>query len=534
MGESISSNNGKKGTSKKFIIFIVTALLIVGGSVSAFVFLNTSEKEQYFLAEKNNFEEMGTQFENRFEPELKWQEKVQENPTETTLELSATYNDPTANPNALGPAQIVNNSTLTINNSLDIKEKKMATEISGAFGGITVDGLNLYLTSDNLLVELPFLKELLQLKEKEIGKLLHEIDPELYTGKEKVDFNTFFNGSKVLSEDDLEYLKKEYLEMIYDKLPDDAFKSSKETVEVNSKSIDAKKITFHLSEKQLKDLLKSTMEKMKGDKRLKEIIREQLAFQTLGAGVSTTNLAPSIESDIDSMMKEFETALEDGIKELESFQIPEGLTSTIWVNDDLIVKRDFSIEMGPSKDQLVTFEINGTQLLEETTQTFDYTLSATENEKEHSMTLTGDLSLKDNKVNDSIKLAAGDFEFAYEGKSTLEDKNREFERSFTFKTGPEQGGLKWSGEANYNKDEMSSEHTFAVQAPGVAKDALSLQVAKDAKLVKQVEIPQDSEVKNIGSMSVNEIMQYFQTEVTPQFQQWLIGIMGSGGSLNGF
>ncbi|WP_404453443.1 hypothetical protein LG329_03570 [Virgibacillus necropolis] len=522
---------GKKGTSKKFIIFIITALLIVGGSVSAFVLLNVSEKQKYFLAEKNSFEVIGEQFEKRFEPELNWQEKVKESPTESSFELSATYNDPAANATPFGPAQIINNSTLTINNSLDRKEKKMATEISGAFGGITIDGLNLYLTSEKFLVELPFLKELLQIKEGDIGKLLHEVDPEIYTGKEKVDFDTFFSGSKVLSEDDLDYLKKEYAEMIYDKLPDDAFKATEEAVEVNSKSIDAEKLTFHLTEKQVKDLLTSTMEKMKDDKRLKEIIREQIAIQSLGAGVSTSNIAPALESDIDGMMEEFDASLDTAIKELESFQIPDGFTSTIWVNDDLIVKRDFSVKMGPSKDELVTLEIKGTQMLGETKQTFDYTIGDIENDS--SMTITGDLSWKNKKADDSIKLAAADFELAYEGTSTLEDGKREFERLFSFKTGPDQGELNWSGNASYKEDEMNSEHTFAVQIPGMPEDMLSLHVAKDAKLIKQVEIPEDPEVKDIGSMKVNEITQYFQMEVAPQFQQWLMGIMASGGNLNG-
>ncbi|ASN05047.1 DUF6583 family protein [Virgibacillus necropolis] len=531
MGESISQNNRRKGTSKKFLIFIITAILIIGGSVAAFVLLNVSDKQNYFLAEKNSFEVIGEQFEKRFEQELNWQEKVQENPTESTMELSATYNDPAAGTSPFGPAQIINNSTLTINNSMDLKEKKMATEISGAFGGITIDGLNLYLTSEKLLVELPFLKELLQIKEGDIGKLLHEVDPTMYSGKEKIDFDTFFNGSKVLSEDDQEYLKKEYLEMVYDKLPDDAFKATDETVEVNSESIDAEKITFQLNEKQVKDLLSSVMEKMKDDKRLKEIIREQLAVQSLGAGVSTSSIAPSVENDIDQMIKEFETTLDKAIKGLETFQIPDGLNSTIWVKDEQIVKRDFSLSMGPSKDELVTFEINGTQTLGETDQTFDYTIGAVENGQDSSMTITGDLSWKDNKADDSIKLVAGDFEAAYTGNSTLIDGKREFERVFTFKTRPDQGELNWSGNATYNEDKMNSEHTFAVQVPGMAEDALSLHVANDAKLIKQVEIPKDPEVKDIGSMSVDEIMQYFQVEVAPQFQQWMMGIMG--GNLNG-
>lgn len=534
MGGSTSYNR-KKGSSKRIIIFTITALLIIGGSVAAFALLNLSDKQKYFLAEKNSVEVLSEQFEKRFEPELNWQEKVQANPTDTTLELSATYQDPDATLTAFGPAQIINNSTLTIHEARDVKEKKMATEISGAFGGITIDGLNFYLTSEKLLVKLPFLKELLQVKEKDVGNLLTEVDPAMFKGKEKIDFDAFFTGSNVLSKDDQEYLQQEYLQMIYDKLPDSAFKSSDEAVKVDSTSIDAEKITFHLTEEKLKDILSSTMEKMKDDKRLKEIIREQLAIQTLGAGVSTSNLAPTVETDIDNMINQFETTLDTAIKGLETFQIPDGLTSTIWVKDDLIVKRDFSLSMGQTKDELVTFKVNGTQMLGEANQTFDYKLGYTANNNEESfMTATGDLSWKDNKANDSIKLAAGNNELTYEGTSTLKDGERDFERVFTMKTGPDQGGLSWSGNADYKEDHMSSENTFAVQVPGMEEDMLSLQVDKEAKLIKQVEIPENPKVKDIGSMKVNEIEQYFKTEVMPQFQQWVFKIMGTGGNLNGF
>lgn len=534
MGESISNNNRKKGTPKKFIIIAITAILVIGGSVAAFVLLNLSEKQKYFLAEKNNLEAVGDQFNHRFEPELKWQEQTKENPTDTTLELSATYNDPAASLTAFGPAQIINNSTLTIHNAMDTEDKKMATEISAAFGGIEIDGLNFYLTSEKALVELPFLKELLQVKESDIGSLLKKIDPDMYTGEEKMDFDSLFNGGQVISEKDQTYLYDEYLKMLYNEIPDDAFQSSKETVKVDSKSVDAEKITFHLTEKQVKELLSSTMEKMKNDKRLKEIIKEQLAIQTLGAGVSSSNLAPSVEKEIDTMINQFETTLDTAIKELETFQIPDGFTSTIWTKDDLIVKRDFSLSMGPNKDELVAFKVNGTQQFGETNQTFDYTLGFAENDQESSVNITGDLSWKDNKADDSIKLVADDAEFTYEGTSTLKGGERDFERVLSMKTGADEGTLNWSGNATYNEDHMSSENNFAVQAQGVKEDMFSLQLAKDTKLVKQVKIPEVPEVKDIGSMQVNEISQYFQTEVVPQFQQWLLGIMGGGGNLNGF
>src|SRR5699024_404922 len=100
--------------------------------------------------------------------------------------------------------------------------------------------------------------------------------------------------------------------------------------------------------------------------------------------------------------------------------------STIWVKDDIIVKRDFSLSIGPSKDQVVPFFVKGEQLLGNEKQLIDYTIGS----KEESMSLKGDLSLKDGKINDSVKLATDMGEITYESEETLKDGTREYERVF--------------------------------------------------------------------------------------------------------
>lgn len=57
---------------------------------------------------------------------------------------------------------------------------------------------------------------------------------------------------------------------IYDELPDDAFESENEDVEVNGDSISAEKITMNLSEDQFKSLITSVLEKMKGDEQFQK------------------------------------------------------------------------------------------------------------------------------------------------------------------------------------------------------------------------------------------------------------------------
>ncbi|MBP1947733.1 flagellar basal body-associated FliL family protein [Virgibacillus litoralis] len=524
-------------SSKKIVVISIVAVLLIGGSVAAYVLLDLSAKQQYFLAEKKSVEFVADKAEARYQPEITWYEQSEENPTETELEFSGEYNDPNAMNGfgGMGPAQFINNATLTITTAIDKSKKHMASDIKANMGALEVGDINFYLTENQVMLGLPFLEELVQLNGEDLGKLLKEVDPNTFTGDEKLDFNAFFEGSTgVLSKEDQKYIQEEYLEMVYDKLPDEAFELTDETVNVDSNAIDSQKITMHLSEKQTKDLLLTVLEKMENDERLKEIISEQIGVQQFGAGITSSSMTPDVQNQIDQFIGDFETELKDAQEKLKEFKIPDGVQSTIWVKDELIVKRDFSVKLGPTNEQLSTLSVNGTQLLKDENQTFNYNFEADNQNGNYNMMLTGDLKTTPNEVSDSIKLSFEETELSYEGMGTLEDGNRKFERKFSFSDAEESGSLIWSGNASYNNDQMTSEHNFSVEAPDIGQDLIGLHIEKNAKLINTVELDSDKEVKNIGNMSKDELNQYFEMEVTPQFQQWIFGLMGTGGNLNGF
>lgn len=524
----------KKGFSKKVVaIIIVIALLVIGGSVTAYVLLTQSAKAQYFKAEANTIEFISKKVEERYQPEFDWATQAKENPTETTLELSAEYNGSPTVGTGMKAKQIINNSTIQLTTQLDQDEKQLATDVQVKFGGIEVKDISVYLDANKLMLQLPFLKESLQIKDTELGDLLQEADPAAFTGTD-IDFNTFFASMDgLLSEKDKEYLQEKYIKMIYKELPGDAFKTTEETVKVQDKSVKTKKITLSLSEKQIKNLVTTVLEKMKKDDRLKEMIKEQLKLQQFGS-LSSKTMADPMESEIDTIMKDFEKSIDQAIDGIKDFQIPDGLTSTIWVKDDLIVKRDLKSSMAPKGEQVVTFRIKASQLLNDNEQKLEYKLILEHNDI---INLAANLSNKDNELDDSVTITIADeYEITYEGSSTLEDGTREFERVFSLNS-PDpanSGSLKWSGEATYKNDKMSSEHTFSLEAPRMTQNMGSLHISKEAKTIKKVDKPDTSNVKDIGNMSINEIAQYVQTEVVPQFQQWLIGVMGAGGNANSF
>ncbi|GAB3064945.1 hypothetical protein [Virgibacillus ainsalahensis] len=523
MGETVD-NKGKKGFSKGLIAIIVAVLVVIGGSVAAFVLMDTSAKQQYFLAEKNSIEFMGEKIEERYQQELDWMEQSQENPTQGTVELTAEYNDPNemGGFGAVTPSQIINNSTISITSASDMENQQASAEIEANIGGMEIEGFNFYVTAEQITAAMPFMDELLQLKDEDFGSIMHELDPMTFTGEETMNLESFFEGSGGLSEEDIEYFQEEYAEMIYNELPDDAFETTNESIEVNGESLDTEKITFHLTEEQLKELLTTVFEKMQQDDRIKELMREQFAVQSMG-------VPGGMDAEIDQFISEYETAMGEAVEGLQDFQIPDGLTSTIWVNDDLIAQRDFTIEMGPSAEELASFTINGTQLLEDTNQSFTYDLGFSDAMSEGTMNIDGDLSWEDNQGADSINLTVEDVTLAYEGTESLNDGTRDFERTFSVDQAGQGGSLIWSGNASYDNDQMNSEHDFSIESQAINQD-ISLQAVVDGQTIDRVEMPDEENVTDLGSMSGTELQEYMEMEVAPKFQQWFFELMNSGGA----
>ncbi|GGJ84504.1 hypothetical protein GCM10007063_03800 [Lentibacillus kapialis] len=525
------SGQNKKGLSKKVIAIIVAAIVIVGGSAAAFVLITGSPKAEYFKAEKNTVEFLTEKVQERYQPEFEWVETTMENPTENTVELSGEYNGPPTGGMGMSPEQVINNSTLTMTSQLDQDNKQLATNLQVNFAGVEIKDIKLFMDSDNAFLQLPFLKEVLTIQDSDLSKLLQESDPAFE--KTEIDFEALFKQMDgMLSEKDREYLTDEYLMMIFNELPDDAFETKKETVSVQDESVDAEKITFSLTEKQVKELLTTILEKAKDDDQLKEIVEKQMRNQF---GMFTSGSLPGdMESEIDTAMEDFEKSIDEAISETKDLQIPDGLTSVIWVKDDLIVKRDFSISMAAKDEKVSTLSVSGDHSLTDSEQNIAYKFTADDS----SATIDINLSNKDDSLKDSITIAGGDTELSYNGESTLKDGTREFERLFSFQT-PEpngSGSLKWNGEATYENDQKTAEHTFTLKLPNLPQDFVSLNIKNDAKTIKKVEQPDDSNVKNLGDMSAQELEMYFQTEVAGQFQQWLMKLMGNpgGGNMNSF
>lgn len=521
-----------KGVSKGLIISIIVAILVIGGGVAAYVSMNnpSSPKGKFLLAEKDSMEFISETVEKRFESELDWSTQAEEKPTETSFELSAEYNDPNAGMGygAMNPAEFINNSVLTIKTQSDLKDNKVTAEFAADVAGFTVDDIQVALTEEEFTLGLPFLDDLLQIKSSDASKLLHEVMPELVSADEEIDFAEFFEATKgYLSEKDIKNLKKKYIEDTFKDLPEDAFTASEEKIDVHSNSMKTDKITLDLNEEQVKDLLTTLFDKLQKDDIIKDMIKDQFANQMFGL----TNAELMLDNGDYDLINDFEDAMSEAKEEIKDLHIPDGFKSTIWINDKLIVKRDLSMKIGPNENELVTLAVNGTQHLTDTNQLFSYDIGFEDSYNEGTLTITGDFSWEDDQIKDSIKLLVEDIEIAYEAEETLKKGEREFDRTFSLLDEFGDGGkLLWTGTSSYEKDQMNSSHSFALDIDDFGPDIFSLHATIDGKQIKEVKIPEGS-VKDLGNMTIEEIEAYIEEDAAAQFQQWLMKMMGSAGGL---
>lgn len=505
----------KKGLSKGAIIGIfIGIILLIGGGVAAYQILwDNSPKAKYFAAEKATFEYMEDVIKDRYEAEFDWSEFTFENPTETTLELSANIGDLANDPML---QQMVNSSKLNLAIQSDMDDKKLSTDLGAEIAGVKIEDIAFSLDEENLYINLPFLSETIKISSGDLGELIRTMDPYAFEEGFEIDFNDVFEQRSPFSEEDQEYFEKEYIKMIYDELSNDSFESVEEDVTVFGEDINAEKITFHLTEDDVKQLLEKLLTKMEKDDELKKIVKNQFELR----------MGMADDALVQEFMTEFDSILVEAKDSLDQISLPDGITSTIWIDKNIIVKRDFAVKIGDEEFGDVELTITGDQLLTKEQQQFDYEFLAEDAYGPSSLFLEGDLSWKDNKATDSIKLSVPDtFEISYLGSEELNKGTREFNREISAGDGYYGGTLFWDGTSTYEKDQMNSEHSFSLEIDDLGRDLFALNVAVAGQKIKEVEMPSGDNIVDIGQMSEQELNEYIQFDLAGQFQQWLGEIM---------
>jgi hypothetical protein len=511
-----------KRKSPALLIAVLTAVLVIGvGSVSAFFLLNKSPKVKYLLAETKTFTQMGDLFEERYQNEFDWMEVQRTKPVETTFDVSAEWNDSSADYNMVELQRILNNTTVSVKQVKDPVEKEWEMNFSGKFGSVSSDLATLYFTPEKMMAALPFTDKILFFMDEDFGKMMRETD-DFYEGPEKLGLSRIFEEQFSMDGEFQKYVKEEYMEYLYHELPEEAFTSEKEEIDVLGEKMKTEKVSMKLSEEQVKSLLVDLFKKARKDEKLKALLKEQIAFSTMTDDVSDQQLT--------DMINDFEDSLDEAVDDVNEWHIPNGIESTIWHKSNSIVKREFAMSVGETEDEISTLKIAGVQSLEKSGQKWDYSFTGTDSytQEDTVVKFTGDLTWKDGKSDDTMTITAQDVDVSYKGKEELDGKKRSFNREFSIADGSVSPKLVWSGTAEHEKDTMKADHEFTIIDPtgDISTSEIYLRLKQEGKIAKKVDMPDDSEnLVDVGKMSSDELDDLGE-ELSVEFEKWVTDLMG--------
>ena len=423
---------------------------------------------------------------------------------------------------------IINSIVLSAKQVKDPVKKEMEVGVSGKLGSVSTDFVTMFATTEKLLLSLPFKEELIRIDDSDYGKFMKEVDKD-YEGNETIGLPYLFEDNYVISEELSTYLEKEYMEYLVKEIPEEAFTSDKEEITIFDEKKKTTKVVMDLSEVQVKSLLKTLFEKAKDDEKLRDALKEQIAFTSYGEDISNT--------DVKEIMENFEVALEDIIEGVDTLKIPNGLQSTIWHDSNIIVKREFAVSFGENEDEVATLTVDGTQLLEKTNQKWDYSLGVKGfAEDEGVIKFQGDLSWKDQKADDSISISAEELKIVYKGKEELKDNKRTFTRSFGLTDGDIDPAVIWRGTATHEKDSVKANHEFTISEKSIGETPFNLVLKHQGKIVKKVDMPEETDdTVKIGEMDIDELQRFMEYDLGRKFEGWFYGLMGDvEGELSNF
>ncbi|UMT75922.1 hypothetical protein ML435_01205 [Staphylococcus roterodami] len=374
----------------KIIIPIIVVLLLIGGIAwGVYAFFANTPKNTYLKSEQQTAKMYKDYFNDRFENEVKFQEKMKDNSFLSSLELSADASDELTKSLDI-PKSVVNASKIKMSYGYDPKKEKSKINLEPTLADTELGKFQLAADKDKHYFESPLFKGKYSIDNSDLlstySKLTGE-DEE--TAKEngitnqQLNLNSIFSNAQT-QQSDYEKIAEKYSELIVDKLNDDNFeKGKKEEIKINGEKYKVRPVTLTLSRADTKKITLAVLEEAKKDKDIKKLVEKQGA-----------------KKDFD---KEIKKAIDD-VKETKKDEFPK-IQSKIYTEKHKILKREITIT---DKENHKT-KIKGTNTLEDDKLKVDYAINFDQDKysyDESKYTIKGVSSKeKDNKYNDKYELA---------------------------------------------------------------------------------------------------------------------------------
>ena len=395
----IKQNGGRlimKGNKKalKFPLQLATASAL---AVSTLAFGMSAEaqseaKDAYIQAEENEAAQVTTYLESRFQTEMDWAEQTANNASESLVNLSLEANGvPDFDPQI---ESIINSSYLEFLAQQDMNAQQLLVDVNANIGGANIDDLAFGIDQDTLIANLPFYDTPLTLTEDGIKRLAEENGESLG----EFTFADFFATEMTVEGLDEEYFTR-YNDLVYETLADESFTSEEVEEEIAGVSQQATVLTMQLSEEEIHEVVNVVLEELKNDEVIIEMLVSQAQVQTAG-------------QDVD-VQQEFVDSIDELQTEFSETQFPQGLTSTLYVVDDQVLKREVNTE-------IVAPEGTGSAPVDETTEDGTEVEDGTEDDATEDGTEVED-GTEDDATEDGTEVEDGTEDDATEDGTEVED-----------------------------------------------------------------------------------------------------------------
>ncbi|WPK10344.1 redoxin domain-containing protein [Lysinibacillus louembei] len=452
---------------KWFIGGGIAALVLAGGIGAAAIFMK-SPKAAYLAAEAETVSEMVDFFEEKYKEELAWSELAQTSVIQSDFKItgdiqSEGMEDPIFD--------VINSAAINLSTTTDVKNKQYAFGVGGEIADVKVDNFELFVTSEQFVLNAPFLSEAIGVS---MEKLNDFTDGELSCSKD------ILSQTELVTKAQQEYLTKNIGKTIYEELPDEAFTKEKNKIVMDLSKADVKKVAAALAKK------------METDPELELILKQAMATQ----GICD-----------DDTVKETKQQIVDALGEIEF-----GVVSTIWVEKGKIIERELKFK------EAEDFVITGKQSFGKEL-TFNYELK----DDIDTVSIEG-VFQQGKKASDRVQFAVEGVEVAYESEESKEKDTKSFERKFIVDAEGQQITLNWDGSTQYKADSVTGEHVVYIDMPELGKASLTIE--HDGKKIKALELP--AKIKDISNLTDDELSEYMMT-VAEEAMAWAENFMAETG-----
>ncbi|MBE9429666.1 DUF6583 family protein [Staphylococcus warneri] len=417
----------------KIILPIVVGLLLVLGIAwGVYAFITNTPKNTYLLSEKKTAKNLNSYVNDRFENEMKFQEKYNDNSFLSKFEVTADASKDFIEDLGL-PKSVVDGTKLKGTVGHDPKSKKSTVSLSPTIVDEEIGKFQTSADDKNQYYQSPFFKDTYSIKNSEIIDGLAELqDVDASELKDKGYSNVNFNLNNQLGvlqtrQDDVDKITKRYTDLIADKLDDDDFKKGdKEKVKIDGETKKIKPVTLTISREKAKKITVAALKKAKNDKELLRLsnMNEKEYNKSIKDALKDAQDAqdkdfPKIESKI---YQEKHQILKRDITITDSDDKKITIKGTNKIDDDL--KVDYKVSGNDN-----TFEIKGTSKKKDDTYKDKYTLTSSIDYDRYTLDIDNKETQSDSKRKDAGTVTIDDgtdnYDIDYENNLDTDTKNNQ-------------------------------------------------------------------------------------------------------------